>query len=90
MNGYCLDPTVVLSFPMPVSHMPPPFSIHFMEINAQEDEGLGTAARLDEVLITPATFICRWRNKECAKGKALRPDFASDVCPSEGCLLQVI
>ena len=89
MNGYCLELTVVLSFPVPISHRPPPLSIRFVEINAQEDMVLGTATRVDEALIAPVTFICWWHNKEGVKGKASRPDFASDVCPSEGHLLQV-
>ena len=88
-NDYCLDLTVVSSFPVPVSHRHPPLFIRFVEINAQEGAGLETAVRVDEALIAPATFICRWRNKEDAKGKASRPDFATEVRPSEGCLLQV-
>ena len=88
-NGYCLDLTVFSSFPMPVSHRLPPLSIRFVEINAQEGVGLETAVRVDGALIAPSTFICRWRNKESAKGKASRPDFATDICPSDRRLLQV-
>ena len=56
-NDYCLDLTVVSSFPVPDSHRPPPLFIRFGDINAQEGAGLETAVQVDEALIAPATFI---------------------------------
>ena len=81
---YCLELTVVSSLPVPVSHRPPTLFIIFMEINTKEGVGLRTAVRVNEALIAPVAFIRQGRNKDSAKGKVSKPDFATDVCPSDG------
>ena len=66
-NYYCLELTVVSLLPMLVFHSPPPLSILYVEINAKEGAGLEMAVRVDKVLIAPATFMCRWHNKDGVK-----------------------
>ena len=83
-NCYCLELTVISSLPVPVSQRPPLLSILFVKINTKAGAGLEMAVQVNNALIAPATFICRWYNKDGTKGKTLRPDFATDVCPSDG------